>query len=244
MTVNVISRFWHDQAQSPGYPKGDGNCDKPCYCGVNPCGEYIFDHRNATFAKWFLDHWMVSNETLGHPGIYGLLLDDHMLRTGPTETHGHFLADTGLTDAEMEASVTAYNANMLTLWDTIVEHGGFAWDLFGGEGTFYGVKSKQAQCLSELKEICSSRNKNDGQAQFYKMSPSNLELRAGGARERDGAGRESEIDEDLGAQYTAAFLLSRGKVLCPFRPVASAAGCSPSTSTPPHAYRFACPLTR
>ena len=33
------SKFWHDQAQSPGYPKGDGSCAKPCYCGVNPCGE-------------------------------------------------------------------------------------------------------------------------------------------------------------------------------------------------------------
>ena len=31
----------------------------------------------------------------------------------------------------MAESVKAYNANMVTLWEKIVEKGGFAWDLFG-----------------------------------------------------------------------------------------------------------------
>ena len=37
------SPFWHDQDQSPGtlhpaagYPKADGVCAKPCFCGDNP----------------------------------------------------------------------------------------------------------------------------------------------------------------------------------------------------------------
>eukprot|EP01047_Picozoa_sp_COSAG01_P051824 COSAG01_NODE_5385_length_4293_cov_19.521221_4_plen_196_part_00 len=127
------SQHWHDQDQSPGtlhpasgYPKADGTCAKPCFCGDNPCGawcachvgvrtcadpqsrhslpppttplsndrlihpahmlgEYIFNHasttrvQNSSFAEWFLNEWMISNETLLHPGISGMLLDDHML---------------------------------------------------------------------------------------------------------------------------------------------------------------------
>ena len=48
-------------------------------------GEYIFNHasttrvQNSSFAEWFLNEWMISNETLLHPGISGMLLDDHML---------------------------------------------------------------------------------------------------------------------------------------------------------------------
>jgi hypothetical protein len=184
------SPFWHDQAQSPAYPEGDGSCANPCFCGINPCGEYIFDHRNASFSKWFLDEWMISNETLLHEGINGLLLDDHMLKTGPTETHGHFLADTGLSIAEMADSVQAYNTNMETLWSTIVERGGFAWDLFQG-GKFFGVKTKEPKCLSILRNICGPNNEQDAVAEFYKMSPG-----------------ESLLTD--GAQYTAAFLLTRG----------------------------------
>jgi hypothetical protein len=187
------STFWHDQAQSPAHPKGDGNCEQPCYCGVNPCGEYIFDHRNSSFAEWFLNGWMISNETLGHPGITGLLLDDHMLKTGPTETHGHFLADTGLSSQAMADSVSSYNANVDTLWKTIVAKGGFAWDLFGGGEAFHGVKMKPQQCLSVLARVCSAQNEQNAHAVFYKMSPNN------------------DLLTSLGEQYTAAFLLTRGK---------------------------------
>ena len=30
--------------------------------GKNPCGEYIFDHRNASFSNWFLNEWMIFDE--------------------------------------------------------------------------------------------------------------------------------------------------------------------------------------
>ena len=36
------SVFYHDQEQSPGHPKGDGNCVEKCDCGSNPCGEYLW----------------------------------------------------------------------------------------------------------------------------------------------------------------------------------------------------------
>ena len=133
-------------------------------------GEYIFDHRNKSFADWFLNEWMISNETLLHPGISGFLLDDHTLHGGPTETHGNFIADTGMSEADMAESVQAYNLNMDTLWRTIVEKGGFAWDLFGGGDAFHGVWMKESQCRTSLGRICSSDNNQDANAIFYKMN--------------------------------------------------------------------------
>ena len=113
---------------------------------------------------------MISNETLLHPGISGFLLDDHMLSHGPSETHGHFVSDTGMSAAEMADSVQAYNKNMDTLWRTIVQKGGFAWDLFGG-GAFGGVGVKESTCRAALANICSPNNEQDSRASFYKMSP-------------------------------------------------------------------------
>ena len=41
-TPPKCSVFYHDQEQSPGHPKGDGNCVEKCDCGKNPCGEYLW----------------------------------------------------------------------------------------------------------------------------------------------------------------------------------------------------------
>eukprot|EP00041_Stephanoeca_diplocostata_P031711 m.993533 g.993533 ORF g.993533 m.993533 type:complete len:80 (+) comp24012_c0_seq6:228-467(+) len=41
-----------------------GECAAECDCGDAPCGGYVFDHRNASFAEWFIHVWVVSNETI------------------------------------------------------------------------------------------------------------------------------------------------------------------------------------
>ena len=42
------SNLYHDQEQTPGYPRGDGVCDPPgCDVGSVPVGEYLFDPRAA-----------------------------------------------------------------------------------------------------------------------------------------------------------------------------------------------------
>ena len=84
--------------QSPEHPGGgpaypvDGACITQCDCGtVNPCGEYIMDHRGGavngvTMREWFVNEYMISNETLfhknpatGEPQPIGLgWLDDSM----------------------------------------------------------------------------------------------------------------------------------------------------------------------
>ena len=66
--------------QTPNHPGGgrqypvDGECIEQCDCGrVNPCGEYIMDFRSKdvevngqTMQDWFINDYMISNETLHH----------------------------------------------------------------------------------------------------------------------------------------------------------------------------------
>ena len=40
------------------------SCTSECDCGAVPCGEYVFNHANDTFGDWFVNSYMISNETL------------------------------------------------------------------------------------------------------------------------------------------------------------------------------------
>ena len=66
-----------DQEQSPGHPRGDGNCKDNCDCGENPCGEYLWDHRNGSSLRDFLvNEFVLGPNGLANPAIDGFYLDD------------------------------------------------------------------------------------------------------------------------------------------------------------------------
>ena len=53
------SDHYHMQEQTPGFPRGDGDCAAPgCDCGKAPCGFYLWNHsstavvHNQTFQEW------------------------------------------------------------------------------------------------------------------------------------------------------------------------------------------------
>lgn len=121
--------------QTPNHPGGgapygvDGTCEEQCDCGsVNPCGEYIFDHRGGevegrTFRDWFVNEYMVTDETLyhknphtGEPQPIGLgWLDDAMGMHGPSEEDRNYVVDTGASHPAIKAQVHAYQASMAAL---------------------------------------------------------------------------------------------------------------------------------
>ena len=97
-TGEKCSLFYHDQDQTPEHPKGDGSCVDDCRppplrtckhamnvclpasigdCGDSPCGEYLWDHRNASLREWLVTDF-VSNPTtgIGNPNVDGFYLDD------------------------------------------------------------------------------------------------------------------------------------------------------------------------
>ena len=69
----------------------------------------------STQRDWFINDYMISNETLyhknpvtGEPQMISLgWMDDSMTMNGPTEEDSNYIADTGFTTAEMQAQVDA-----------------------------------------------------------------------------------------------------------------------------------------
>jgi hypothetical protein len=78
------SHLYHDQVQTPGFPHGDGDCAPPgCDCGSVPCGEYLFDFRNAnvsirgqTFIDWYINTYFGGASGMDNEHIIGFYLDD------------------------------------------------------------------------------------------------------------------------------------------------------------------------
>ena len=44
-------------------------CDTSCDCGGAPCGQYLFDHRNASLRRWLADVHSVEGDGVGDPAI-------------------------------------------------------------------------------------------------------------------------------------------------------------------------------
>jgi hypothetical protein len=50
----------------------DGSCDGQCDCGSQPCGEYLFDHRNGTMLRdWIVKEHILGPAGMGDPAISG-----------------------------------------------------------------------------------------------------------------------------------------------------------------------------
>jgi hypothetical protein len=217
------SGFYHDQEQTPekakpgggSYPayKVDGECIEQCDCGAtNPCAEYIFDNRGGmvegrNFTQWFLDEYMITNETLlhknpttGKPQVIGLgWLDDSMTPHGPTEEDRNYMADTGADDADMQTQVAAYKTSMTALVKKVLPMGGYWWQLMDGSGIKLaapprrGKPATPAQCKSTLAGLCTEKP-----AFWNRMAMYNI-----------GGGGKGLNETDL-KQYTAEFMLTRG----------------------------------
>ena len=72
------SVFYHDQEQTPAVPTSaqpnpDGKCVDFCDVGEQPCGEYLFDHRNGSMLRDFIVQETILSPTgLGDPHIDGM----------------------------------------------------------------------------------------------------------------------------------------------------------------------------
>jgi len=215
------SGFYHDQEQSPEHPGGgpaypvDGACIEQCDCGAtNPCGEYIFDHRGGvvngqSFRDWFVNEYMISNETLlhvnpntGEPQPLGLgWLDDSMTLNGPTEEDKNYIADTGASPQDMQDQVNAYRESMNQLISTVIPMGGFFWQLMDGGGavlnTGINATTDPNSCMTYLRNTACVANSSMTK-RFYLYNVPN-----------GGFGASPQCFTD----YTAEFLLTRGYVI-------------------------------
>eukprot|EP00931_Biecheleriopsis_adriatica_P089111 TRINITY_DN63293_c0_g1_i1.p1 TRINITY_DN63293_c0_g1~~TRINITY_DN63293_c0_g1_i1.p1 ORF type:complete len:434 (+),score=72.04 TRINITY_DN63293_c0_g1_i1:27-1328(+) len=194
-TLEKCSCAWHDHAGQ----LGGGTQD----CGQSPCGGYVFDHRNASFADWFVNEFIITEDTILRKGITELYLDDRVETWGISEAEGHFVEDTGLTLKERQALKDAFDRNMEKVYDLIIERGAFAWQMLDA-GPFVvpayfpngSLKPngmvQPDKCAEILRSYCNVNSTAAQRALAYTNNPNpdNASIQA--------------------AQYAAVFLLTRG----------------------------------
>lgn len=148
------SPFYHDQEQTPGHPKGDGDCGaEPCDCGAVPCGEYLFDHRNGSMLQqWLVDEYAGGAATgLANPNIDGFFIDDGW-GSGPSEEDAHSVRDMGLDKAEVAKIRAGWAANMAAVKAKILQSGGFNWQMFDvNGGTAAAAPFQKEQCTAYMR---------------------------------------------------------------------------------------------
>ena len=80
--ASKCSPYYHDQEQTPAVatptsPHPDGTCSASgCDSGMNPTGEYLFDHRNESLRQWILDELIDGKTGMGDPAISGGFAND------------------------------------------------------------------------------------------------------------------------------------------------------------------------
>jgi len=178
------SVFYHDQEQTPevpttGQPHPDGSCtDGVCDCGNQPCGEYLWDHRNGTMLRdWLVNEFILGATGLGSPSIHGFFMDDYWCSNeicraspatpgcpcgdpvqGPTEEDKNSQADMGLSDEDVKDITLAWNSTMTAVEEAILKHGGYTWWLMEGQvnANAMPVLLKSSTCTSQLRDACSA----------------------------------------------------------------------------------------
>eukprot|EP00466_Bigelowiella_natans_P011392 jgi/Bigna1/78316/fgenesh1_pg.54_\ len=165
------SVFYHDQEQTPAVPTPqlphpDGVCTDDVFETSKvlsqtkvmtvltlsssprqegqPCGEYLFDHRNGSMLRdWLLDEIISSDISgLGNANIDGFFIDDYWCSNlicksdpsvagcpcndpeqGPTEIDKYSQVDMGLSDEEIADITRAWNETMGAVQERILEQG-------------------------------------------------------------------------------------------------------------------------
>jgi hypothetical protein len=101
-----------------------------------------------TFRDWYINDYMISNETLLHKdpvtGEDAMIslgwMDDSMTLNGPTEEDPNYIADTGFSAAEMQDQVDAYRATIAQFNEAVHAAGGC--ESWGGQ-----LRARRPSCL-------------------------------------------------------------------------------------------------
>eukprot|EP00937_MAST-01D_sp_MAST-1D-sp2_P007467 g7467.t1 len=187
--VRVVSGFRGvPRPRPPVSPSG--RCPGDCDCGPGvPCGEYLWDHRNASLRQFLLNEVVLGNRTgLGNVAVDGFYFDDGWSDRadppppgqpasyrscdsspvgGATEEDAHCVADMGLGQADTTALKDALAQTMSQALAAIVAHGGWT----TREMPAYAVHTTDpaqpaldprppARCNAFMRQYCRADNPN------------------------------------------------------------------------------------
>ena len=150
-TAAKCSLLFHSQDQTPSHTVGRKECvGADCDCGAVPCGECLWDHRNASLREWLISTHVLGPDGLGNPNVSGFYFDDAWRRvgfpftwtgldfnasdcnTGPSEIEQHCLLDMGLSADDVTAVADGWKQTMRDVLMAVIQGGGWAWPMFVG----------------------------------------------------------------------------------------------------------------
>eukprot|EP01083_Nonionella_stella_P208074 755365_1 len=167
-TVSKCSTFYHDQEQTPHYP---AQCTpNQCDCGGGatnsdglPCGEYVWDHRNASLREWLVQTHIlgpIGGTGLNNDAIDGFYIDDGWRKGencgqcncdpygGLTEEAANCTLDMGLTEKDVNDITAGWKDTMKSAQIAIVNAGGFNWQLFDAI-----LSPDQSECTNWFRSV-------------------------------------------------------------------------------------------
>ena len=132
-TGGLCSNLYHSQDQVQ-----PDSCNGTCDCSGVPCGEYLWDHRNASLREWIVREHVMGGLGMGNENVSGFYFDDDWLlsgqdwsegpaglphrtaadvnlshcATGPSELESHCLLDTGLSAADVVAIMEGWRTTI------------------------------------------------------------------------------------------------------------------------------------
>jgi len=143
----ATTNLYHDFEQTPS---GD--------CGVGvECGEYLFDHRNASLLNWLIHEYTVSPTGVLNPNIDGLFIDDHWSASGPSEEDGRCIEIIGLSTKDVTEITQGWQANTDAVHTAMIKANAFAWQLLSFTDGSDQVNPR-AQCAEWIRENCKANS--------------------------------------------------------------------------------------
>ena len=158
-------------------PHPDGSCSSSgCDSGLNPTGEYLFDHRNESVRAFIVDELINGPTGLGDPAISGFFIDDFWCSDllceedstkcctdpvqGATEIDKHQQADMGLSDADIKDLTIAWSKTMGAVQEAILKSGGYTWSLIPGQADANASPTtvSASSCAEQLQYACQPKS--------------------------------------------------------------------------------------
>lgn len=160
---NATQNLYHDFEQAP---RGD------CGLGVD-CGEYVFNHRNASLRDFLLGDYFFGNTSAGNPLVQGFYVDDGWSSSGPSEMDPNATVAMGMNASDIQAMIAAWEANQQAWRDALVAAGRFEWFLFlGGQQTAPGWSQTDpaSTCLPFMRQFCGANSSTQTGYLFFGYS--------------------------------------------------------------------------
>ena len=185
----LCSELYHSQDQVQ-----PDACNGTCDCSGVPCGEYLWDHRNASLREWLVNQHVMGAQGMGNANVSGFYFDDDWLlsgqgwdrgpaalprrtagdvnlsdcATGPSELESHCLLDTGLSAADVVALMEGWRATTAAAMRAVHGAGGWVWQMFHRDNASAALRG--SGCTAQLRAACTAASPQQTRMTYYELS--------------------------------------------------------------------------